>query len=237
MGQPYIKGYKPLFGYQGLLEEEVAVYLDNHKSFFKKAFKKFADDKSVKEPVKINFNKLIDAKSPPKTSVAEKDPSFQPIKTNFLVREQNNQLLGEKGEQLVFDYERWRLTKADKPSLVDKVEWVAKSKGDGMDFDILSKTIGGKDMFIEVKTTKLAKETPFYFSRNEWKFAQIKGSDFYLYRAFNFSDSPQIFIKKGDYESFCRVKAQSFRVFLVRYNPAQTFPNRKPRFQPIIYCS
>ena len=211
IGLPYIKGYKPLFGYQQLLEDEVIIFIENNKFFFEKEFRKFADKKI--EPIikKINFEKVIDKKSPAETKVSDKEPSFLPIKTNFLEREQNNKQLGEKGEQFVFDYERWRLRKAGKENLRDKIEWVAKEKGDGMGFDILSKTISGKDMFIEVKTTKLAKETPIYFSRNEWKFALLKEKGFFLYRVFNFEDDPHIFIKQGNYESFCKFQPQSFK--------------------------
>jgi Domain of unknown function (DUF3883) len=211
MGLPYIKGYKPLYGYQQLLEDEVIVYLENNKLFFEREFKKFADEKVESVVKKINFEKVIDKKKPSKTKVTEKEPSFLPIKTNYLAREQNNRQLGEKGEQFVFDYEKWRLIKEGKESLAEKIEWVSKEKGDGAGFDILSKKTNGKDMFIEVKTTKLAKETPIYFSRNEWKFAQIKGKDFFLYRVFNFTENPQIFISTGNYESFCKLQPQSFK--------------------------
>ena len=95
--------------------------------------------------------------------------------------------------------------------LAEKIEWVSKEKGDGMGFDILSKNNNGTDRFIEVKTTKLAKETPIYFSRTEWKFATIKGNNFYLYRVFNFNDNPQLFIKEGNYESFCTPIVESFK--------------------------
>jgi Domain of unknown function (DUF3883) len=211
MGLPYIKGYKPLFRYQQLLEDEVVIFLKNNKFFFEKEFKKFADEKVVSKAKNINFEKVIDKKRPAKTKIIEKEPLFLPIKTNYLAREQNNRQLGEKGEQLVYDYEKWRLLQEGKSSLAEKVEWVSKEKGDGMGFDILSKKTNGKDMFIEVKTTKLAKETPIFFSRNEWKFAQIKGKDFFLYRVFNFSDNPQIFISAGSYESFCNLLPQTFK--------------------------
>lgn len=211
LGMPYIKGYKPLFRYQQLLEDEIIFYLENNKTFFEKEFQKFSDKKIETIIGIIDFEKVLDKKSPVKSKIVDKEPSFLPIKINFLEREQNNRQLGEKGEQLVFNYEKWRLMKSGKEKLAEKVEWVAKEKGDGMGFDILSKTIFGKDMFIEVKTTKLAKETPIYFSRNEWKFAQLKAKDFFLYRVFNFSENPQLFIKQGKYEDFCSPQPQNFR--------------------------
>ena len=80
-----------------------------------------------------------------------------------------------------------------------------------MGFDILSKNNNGSDRFIEVKTTKLPKETPIYFSRNEWKFAMLKDREFFLYRVFNFKDNPRFFIKQGNYESFCKMQPQNFK--------------------------
>ncbi|MES2777631.1 MAG: DUF3883 domain-containing protein [Bacteroidota bacterium] len=209
MGLPFIKGYKPLFHKQQLLEDEVILFLNAAKSIFEKEFLKFANDKAEQISKEIDFEKIV-AKSPTKSKATYKEPSFLPIKTNYLAKEQDNRLLGEKGEQLVFDYEKWRLIKAGKDSLASKIEWVSKDKGDGLGYDILSRNNNGTDKFIEVKTTKLAKETPFYLSRNELAFASTKGKEFYLYRVFNFKENPQFFIKQGTYESFCQLKPESY---------------------------
>lgn len=210
MGLPYIKGYKPYSNRQQLLVDEVLIYLDEHKRFFEKGFQRFAEAEVKPLTKTIDFNSIVD-KAPARTKVIDKEPLFVPIKTNFLAREQDNRKTGERGEQIVFDYELWRLRKAGKNNLADNVEWVSKEKGDGLGYDILSKNTNGTDRFIEVKTTKLAKETPIYFSNNEWRFAKLKGKEFYLYRVFNIADAPQFFIKHGDYESFCTVKPQSFK--------------------------
>ncbi len=211
MGLPYIKGYKPLFNYQrGILVEEVSQRLITRQIIIEKEFKKFADENTPPNTKKIQFDTIIDS-SPNKTKQIEKEPLFLPIKINYLQREQNNRHLGEHGEQLVFDYEKWRLRNAGKEKFADKIEWVSKVKGDGLGYDILSKNNNGTDRFIEVKTTKLAKETPFYFSRTEWKFALLKEKDFFLYRVFNFTEAPKIFIKRGSYESFCNITATAFK--------------------------
>ena len=211
MGLPYIKGYKPLFNYQrGLLVEEVSHALKSRKFSIEKDFKKFAEEKTGPVAKKIHFDTIIDT-SPNKTKHIEKEPLFLPIKINYLQREQNNRSLGEHGEQLVFDYEKWRLITAGKEKLAESIEWVSKEKGDGMGYDILSKNNNGTDRFIEVKTTKLAKETPFYFSSTEWKFALSKERDFFLYRVFNYAEAPKIFIKRGNYESFCNMTATAFK--------------------------
>lgn len=108
-------------------------------------------------------------------------------------------------------YEQHRLVKAGKDSLADKIEWVSKEKGDGMGFDILSKNNNGTDRYIEVKTTKLSKETPIYITKNEVSFAAFQKQSFYLYRVYNFDSKPKIFIKNGEYNSYCKLLPESFK--------------------------
>jgi hypothetical protein len=86
-----------------------------------------------------------------------------------------------------------------------------KNKVTGTGYDILSKNTNGTDRFIEVKTTKLTKETPIYLTRTEAGFALLKAKDFFLYRVYNFDSAPRIFIKNGPYEGFCRLRPESFR--------------------------
>ena len=48
-------------------------------------------------------------------------------------------------------YEQYRLRKAGKKELRDRIEWISKGKVDGTGFDILSKNNNGTDRFVEVK--------------------------------------------------------------------------------------
>jgi hypothetical protein len=213
-GIPFIKGYKPRFNYQQLLEEEVLEFLAKNKNILEPEFENFSNDVDTDKPLgKIDFEKFLDDDLGSSSVVNESEPNFRPIKTNFLEKEQNNRTLGEQGEGLIIQFEKWRLIKAGKDSLADKIEWISRDSGDGTGFDILSKNNNGTDRFIEVKTTKLTKETPIYLSRNEWKFAQLKDKDFFLYRVFNFAVNPQLFIKQGHYENFCKLQPQSFKGF------------------------
>lgn len=212
VGTPFIKGYKPRFNYQQLLEDEVLDFLSKNKNILEPKFEHFSEE-IVPEKIfkKIDFEKFLEDDSNTSSLVNEDEPSYRPIKTNFLEKEQNNRNLGEQGEELIIEFEKWRLIKAGKDKLAEKIEWVSKDLGDGTGFDILSKNNNGTDRYIEVKTTKLTKETPIYLSRNEWKFAQLKKRDFFLYRVFNFAENPQLFIKQGHYESFCKLQPQSFK--------------------------
>lgn len=214
MGLPFIKGYKPRFNYQQLLEKEIADYLAKNKISLEQDFERFSNsmEDAPQLPSTINFESIINDE-PIISQVSEKEPLYRPIKTNYLEKEQNNRRLGEEGEKLIIEYERWQLIKAGKEKLADKIEWVSKDLGDGTGFDILSKNNNGTDKFIEVKTTKLSKETPIFFTRNELSFASSNERDFFLYRVFNFGSHVQFFIKNGQYNSFCKLQPQTYKGF------------------------
>lgn len=134
-----------------------------------------------------------------------------PIKINYLEKEQKNRQIGELGEELVIQYEKWSLIKIGKEKLADSVEWISKEQGDGAGFDILSKFPNGMDKYVEVKSTKLSKETPFFFSRNELDFSVAHASYYHLYRLFNLDEDPKIFIKKGSFNTICKSTALTFK--------------------------
>ncbi len=215
-GDPFIKGYKPRFNYQQLLEEVVLDFLEKNKQILEPEFENFSNEIVSNQTLeKINFENFLDNDIISSSVVNDPEPSYRAIKTNFLEKEQNNRNLGEQGEALIIEFEKWRLLKAGKDNLADKIQWISRDLGDGTGFDILSKNNNGTDRYIEVKTTKLTKETPIYLSRNEWKFAQSKPQDFFLYRVYNFAENPQLFIKQGEYENFCTLRAQSFKGYFL----------------------
>jgi hypothetical protein len=210
MGLPFIKGYKPRFNYQQILEEEVAKFLQSNRNVYENNFEQFAEAVPVITKVKVNFDDII-GDEPETSQVSEHEPSYRPIKTNYLKKEQDNRNLGEQGEELVIAYEKYRLMRVGKEALADKIEWISKEKGDGMGYDVLSKNGNGTDRYIEVKTTKLSKETPIYLTKTEVSFATLQKQNFYLYRVYNFDSKPKIFIKNGEYDRYCKLLPESFK--------------------------
>jgi hypothetical protein len=209
-GQPYIKGYLPRYNYQKILEEFVAKYLSNNLGIEKK-FKQFAE-KDVHVKLNVDYENLI-IEPPVLSQVAEPSPIYHrsPIKVNYLEREQSNNKLGKTGENLVLNYEKWVLVKNGNDKLAEQVRWISKEEGDGAGFDILSKNNNGTDKYIEVKTTKLSKETPFFFSRNELMFSQQHIKDFHLFRLFNFENDAKMFIKTGGLDTICHSFPVSYK--------------------------
>ena len=106
-------------------------------------------------------------------------------------------------ELLVLRYDKWRLIARGKESFAEKVEWIAQND-DGAGFDILSKNDDGSDRYIEVKTTKLTKYTPIFFTGNEYQFSKDNRPNFHLYRVFNFADKPKLFELRGSFDDFCK---------------------------------
>lgn len=212
LGQPYIRGYKRRSNYQHLLEEEVIRYVAAHRDSLERRFSKFADERIELSDKQLDFSKIL-ADEPVESKLVKREPSFRPIKVNYLEREQNNSSLGRSGEMLVIEFEKWRLIREGKGNLADRVEWTSQIKGDGTGFDILSKNINGTDRYIEVKTTKLRKETPIYLTKNEVAFANKHSNHFFLYRVFDFADTPKIFMKQGNYDNYCTLLPQTFTGF------------------------
>jgi len=208
-GRPYVIGYKPRSNYQKKLEIAVLDFLENHQ-FLDQDFDDFATRGSTSID-QVDFDKWI--RPTPKLLTFE-DPSVdyerKISKVNFIEKEHLNRQLGEHGEQIVLQYEKWRLIRNYKESLADKIEWVSKDYGDGAGFDILSKNLNGTDRYIEVKTTKLGEYTPIYLTRNELKFSIENESNFHLYRLFEFNKYPKMFTSNGSLDKICKLEPTNY---------------------------
>lgn len=118
---------------------------------------------------------------------------FRAVKRDYLGREAYNISLGTAGEEFIVQFEHWRLNSLGQSRLADKVDHVSKSKGDGLGYDILSFETNGKERFIEVKTTRFGKDTPFFVSKGELALSQATNDQFHLYRLFEFRKAPRLF--------------------------------------------
>lgn len=211
LGYPYITGYKPRGNYQQLLREVVEDRIAQDHLLDNAALA--ASSAPAATPLFEDFGKLlVDA---PKMARAAREPNQQyrlpvPQKRDYLEREARNAALGYAGEEFVLNFERFRLHNLGCKVLADKVEHVAITKGDGLGFDILSFDLTGREKFIEVKTTAFGKETPFFVSRGEVRFAQEHTDEFHLYRLFEFRKSPKMFDLPGAVEAHCLMKPISY---------------------------
>lgn len=210
LGLPYIKGYLPRQNYQQILDIKVIEYLRGDVKI-ENTFKGYADRK-----VKVKENPIFDKMlvQPPKyEELKEPTPIYSknPIKVNYLEREQSNAELGYSGEEIIYNYEKWDLIRKGRKDLANQVKWISKEEGDGAGFDILSKTVNEEDKYIEVKTTKLGIKTPFFFSQNEFSFSNKNSMNYYLYRIFDFENQPKAFMKNGGLQNICQYVPVSYK--------------------------
>jgi hypothetical protein len=210
LGQPYIPGYKPAWNYQGLLAKAVTDYLRENRNI-ETSFKHFAlADPILSNP--IDFETFEEERPLFQSQVQEPSMEYRSsVRVNYLEMEQANTATGALGEELVVKYEKWRLIKIGKDSWVDKIERVSETRGPVAGYDILSRNENGTDRFIEVKATKLTKESPFYFTKNEYDFSSRNKSSYYLYRVFNLTAVPKLFIVNGVYDDFCHYEPIKYK--------------------------
>ncbi|MES2654056.1 MAG: DUF3883 domain-containing protein [Bacteroidota bacterium] len=111
------------------------------------------------------------------------NPLFEGVTIDFISQAMHLKKIGDAGEGLVLIYEKNKLTALGKNHLADKVEKVK----DGRGFDILSFNEDGKELYIEVKTTRGGENTSFDLSLNEYLFAK-QHTSFCIYRLYNYDE-------------------------------------------------
>ena len=213
MGFPPINGYKPLGNVQGALRDAV------REQMSPSLVRLVASDVAAPQPptpVHDILSVLVDAPERNPISVREKPPEDvasgrhrQP--PNYLQQEALNQSLGDAGEAMVMEYETTRLRKAGKDRLAGNVEQVSKTIGDHAGYDIHSYEVTGHDRFVEVKTTRYSKRTPFFISAGEIQFSKANRYAYQLYRVFQFRERPQLFTLPGDVATHVRLEAMNYR--------------------------
>ena len=217
MGLPFIEGYKPLRNYQRSLLPELVTEAVVGRPLFLKTIEADVDREarvpSVGDILGTMLSKppVSDLPAPPAPQLPDR---FLP-EINYLEREFRNRSLGAAGEEFVVNYERARLALAGLERLGEDVEWVSRTRGDGLGYDILSFEESGQERFIEVKTTRYGKQTPFFISPNELRFCERHLKAFHLYRVFAFQSDPKMFALQGAIESHCRLNPSEYRATLL----------------------
>ena len=212
-GLPYIDGYKPRGNYQQLLDQVVLEFLASSPAFFDDLLHSPVLDPS-KAPVPFPGSNDIE-EAPPEPVLGNPrvwDPSARIVKIDFVQRDAQNRLLGRLGEEFVLEFERKRLhDQARRPDLSARIEWTADIRGDGAGYDIQSFEADGRQRYIEVKTTGLAKAFPFCVTANEVACSEALRSEYHLYRLFRFSLAPGLYVLSGALSQTCLLDPIQFR--------------------------
>jgi len=117
-------------------------------------------------------------------------------KIDYGILQAENRALGQRGERVIVNLERQRLTEARRPDLAERISWVARVIGDGLGYDVLSFDTDGTELHVEVKTTKFGAYTPFYLTAAELAVSK-DDPHFRLYRLFDLDGDPRYFVLTG----------------------------------------
>ena len=234
LGLPNIRGYRPMSNYQRAIFPAVERYLDDHPDAWDigETVPAFPVEPSWDRGSAVNEGKGL----PPSFPGMAEQPSVSPLlifedapsaggarkprpeglerlvrKFDPAARDHRNRLLGRAGEERVFLHEKARLKAAGYSNLADKVEWTSQVRGDGAGYDIKSFHTSGAERLIEVKSTRGARTTPFFISRNELSLAHERPDHFRLYRLYDFSQTPRLFKLKPPLEEAVTLEAETWR--------------------------
>ena len=134
----YIRGYKPAWNYQSLLEQVVVSHLEQSG----KDIQAVEETLSSRLPVQSSMPDLHSLfVSPPDMKVKHRvrdKREFKPKHINYAEKEARNRTLGQRGEEFVLAVEKARLASLGREDLIQEIEWTSKEKGDGAGYDIRS---------------------------------------------------------------------------------------------------
>ncbi|GAA1938975.1 DUF3883 domain-containing protein [Agromyces allii] len=200
-----IAGYKPYSNVQSALRAAVAAAL--------------VDDSKIESAMRAAVESLpstsgrLDLVTAPRLIIDASGwtPRRDGVFRDYLLQAERNAALGRSGELAVLDFERSRLRVAGRSELAERVRHASELDGDGLGYDIRSFHRGGRDRFIEVKTTRFAAEVPFFVSANEERFSAEVDDRFSLYRVHRFGPKPKLFILDGSLASTCALEPSEYR--------------------------
>ena len=209
LGQPWIKGYKPLPNFQALLLDSVEIWLERNGAIelLDTSPKRHAFAESA--ILQIDRRPSVDAKTETNDRLERLIRKFDPA-----ARDERNRKLGCMGEELVYHSEKSRLRLSGLDGLAEKVRWISKEDGDGAGFDILSFHSDGTERHLEVKSTLGGAKTPFFISRNELEYSREAPKQFELIRLHSAANDPRAFSIKPPLDGELDLIAQNYRASL-----------------------
>lgn len=211
---PFLRGLVPAKNFQRSLEPQVMAYLDANPSH-RSQLVEYGQVRSKQLVLEDLFaaDALVEEPAPHYEASPERERTFRAIKVDFAAREHACRRLGQSGEDLIIAFEKARLAAAGRVDLAKEVEWVSKTQGDGLGYDIRSFTIEYEERFIEVKTTNFDRQTPFMITENELAFSRENPDQYKLYRLFDFAKKPKYYTLAGSMEVACRTVPVSYRAW------------------------
>jgi hypothetical protein len=211
LGLPYIQGYKPRSNVQELLRDVVIATVTARR----RDLEKVIDDLEEAQPHAAPTYAATLVVDPPEViEVASRPRARFSRKCDYASRDEQNRTLGKAGEEWVLGFERFRLSEGGREDLAARVLWRSDLFGDGEGYDIDSFELEDAQRYVEVKTTNGPATTQFLVSANEIDCSRERGDAFYLYRVFDFRDSPRVFLLRGELDRHVTLAPTSYRARL-----------------------
>jgi hypothetical protein len=201
LGLPYIRGYKPLPNIQDALRLEVRHRLEVDPGLFAEL------EPQQRSPAEARFAAALH-----QVGVPEMPPEARGRKVDYGLLQKESKRVGDRGEEIVYNFEKATLEREGRADLAADVLWVAREVGDGTGYDIRSFSLDGRFRYIEVKTTKLGALTPFYITSAELDFAHRHHGEYAIYRVFDVDgEAPEFYILEGDLDTLLAVEPVTYR--------------------------
>ena len=214
MGLPYIEGYKPLWNYQELLRSVVQERVSHTRALIPTVQTEIEriplSVPSVDDILRVLVDPPVSKERPAAPGIRERPHEPYTFRTNFLMREAQNAHLGRSGEEFVINFERARLISEGQERLAARIEQVSITKGDQEGYDVLSFSVNGRELLIEVKTTGFGVYTPFFVTRNELETSKKEAEQYHVYRVFNFRRAPRLFTLSGAIDQSCDLEPTQY---------------------------
>lgn len=215
LGLPYIEGYKPLGNKQFALGIAVENYLEDNPNLLQRLAASPVLNPKRSPVIDLSFASRL-VVDPPESMVMPKltKPwiTRKPRRIDFVERDILNRTLGAEAEKFIVEFEKHRLISLGRDDLAQKVVWASRDIGDGLGFDIISfNDVDGSERLLEVKATGLGKSFPFYVTGNEVRCSEDVPQQYQLYRVFNFSRTPNLYILHGSLRKVCQLDPVLFR--------------------------
>ncbi len=217
-GLPYLNEHKPSGDYSATLRQAIEQYLRNNGrllTLMERAVD--APPRHTPSPAARDLDEVLRAPPQPgdiPEALADQADVALISGVDYLGREQRNRSLARAGEAFVLALEQRRLVEAGCDVFADHVEHVSGEYGEGLGYDIHSYEIDGRDRLIAVKATRFRKETPFYVATNEVTVSARYRARFWLYRIYNFEDTPFVYHLNGPLSERFRLKPHEYRATL-----------------------
>lgn len=155
---------------------------------------------------------LVEPKKHKKNYVTKKS-SKRISKVDYIKKAKEDSKVGFLGEKLVKDFEKERLMELGLQEYIPKIKWVSQ-ESDSFGYDLESYDLHEEKVvkrYIEVKTSKMNQDVPFFVSENELKTSKRLADNYWIYRIYDVdSVRPKIYCIKGPIDSNFNLRVNSY---------------------------